>query len=299
MSTTIKLDIFTLKIREKGTKNLYLPLNDVAGFNLIDEISIYLTKNIYLFKIDDKAERTSRIEKKELKDNSLYCRIKIGKFGETSEIVDTLSGSGIFNKERKHSDTIPLFFHIYIENGATEATIHVEKKSTRTLIPELKNILNAVLNNLREDMFTFELKPLKKEVSLKSFLDQKLGTISSVNLTLNSSINSELTENLTINIKTRPRKQFESSFISKIVKSSESSNFKHLKSLLPEEIKNVEIIKSDAILKTDNGGKINVDVTKPIFLSSSISEVTQMDNLDKLGHPSFNYLKEVSNRYMF
>ncbi|MGL1893410.1 MAG: hypothetical protein OCD02_17370 [Spirochaetaceae bacterium] len=298
MATITKFDIYTLKIREKGITNCFLPLNDIAGFSILDEISMYLGKNIYLFKIDENTERTSRIEKNEIIDNSIFCRIKIGKFGETSEIVDTQSGSGIFHKERKHSDTIPLFFHMNIDKTNSEAILHIERRANRTLIPELKNIVSSVLESLREDTFIFELKPQKKQSSLTTFLNNKLGYINSINLTLDSNIDSDVTENLTVNIKTKPRKLFPDSINSKILKCSENGNLKSLNNLLPKTLNNVDIIKAEVILKTENGGKINVDITEPISLSNSLIISTEMDNLDKLGHPSFNYLKEVSLKYM-
>ena len=206
MSILAKIDIYTLKIREKGTGNIFLPLNDIAGFTLIDELHSYVNKNMYLFKINNQLERTSRIDKNEYEDNRLYCRIKVGKFGESSEIVDTVSGSGVFQKEREHSDTIPLFFGIYADPCSDCAILHIQRIKNRTLLPELKKILEIVLNSLRENLFTFELKPLKEKTSIKDFISSKSGSINSISIKLNNSLDSSQLELTEIKIKSKARK---------------------------------------------------------------------------------------------
>lgn len=298
MSITAKLDVFTLKVREKGNRENYLKLNDIAGFNFIDEISNYLGKNIYLFKIDNSAERTSRIEKNELADCSLFCRIKVGKFGESSEIVDTLSGSGIFHKEKEHSDTIPLFFHMKVDSDNSEAVFHIERSGNRTLLPEIRNILSAVLNDLREDKFTYQLRPLKESISLDSFIKNSRGQVSSISLVFDNLLDSELLEPTTLTIKAKSRKEFPQNIVDKIVKTSTSGSMKHLNKLLPENIQDIDIKNAIVELKVPNRSKIKVNITDNINMSHSFSLPTESKDLDKFGHPSYNYLKGISQSSM-
>lgn len=293
MSISAKLDVFTLRIREKGNKNEYLDLDDISGFKLLEEISLYLGKNIYLFKIDKEAQRTSRIEKNELENNSLFCRIKIGKFGESSEIVDTLSGSGIFHKEPEHSDTIPLFFHLKADGK--KALLNIEKYNNISLLPEIRSILKTVLENIRSDKYSFELKPLKTSISISEFVGSGYGVISSVNLTLDDDTENEFIEPITLKIKTKARKDFPENMEKKIIKGSQSSNLKYFKDLLPEPLKNIEITDVSLDLRVKDKGSIKVRYNEDITLTNSYSIPVDSDTLDRLGHPSYSFLKEFSS----
>lgn len=298
MSITAKLDVFTLKIREKGSKENYLNFNDIGGFKIIEEISLYLAKNIYLFKIDKKAERTSRIEKNELSENSLFCRIKIGKFGESSEIVDTLSGSGIFHKEREHSDTIPLFFHMKMQNSGNEAIVHVEKFNNRSLIPEIRNILSTVLENLRENLFIYELKPLKHSITLKDFIRDGHGSINKINLILDINRNNDYLEPIILTIKSKHRKEFPKNILDMIIDSSINRNPALLKELLPQKIQRLSIGDAVIELKSKDRGNIKVHINESINVTNSFSIITPPKSQDKFGHPSYKYLKSFSESKM-
>ncbi len=298
MSITAKLDVFTLKVREKGSKDNYLNFNDIGGFKLINEISLYLAKNIYLFKIDKDAERTSRIEKNELSEESLFCRIKIGKFGESSEIVDTLSGSGIFHKEREHSDTIPLFFHIMVQNSGTEAIIHIEKFNNRSLIPEIRNILSTVLDSLREDLFIYELKPLKHSMTLNDFIRDGQGTINRINLTLDINSESDYLEPTILTIKSKPRKEFPQNTLKMIIDSSLKKDPALLKDLLPKMIQKISVKDAVIELKSKDRGNIKVNIKESINVTNSYSINTPPESQDKFGHPSYKYLKSFSETKM-
>ncbi len=298
MSTTIKLDVFTLKIKEKGNKKGYLPLNDIAGFNLLDELFSYIGKNIYLFKINNKLEKTTRIDKNELIDNALFCRIKVGKFGESSEIVDTLSGSGIFHKESVHSDTIPLFFHIYADPESDSAVIHVQRVNNRTLLTEIREIINAVLKSLREDQFSFELKPLKESITISNFLNDDKGSISCVNIELKSNLDIENLEPTLIKLRVKSRKEFPTTLKKKIIKATESKDFNPLVSLLPTGFSKHDIKNAFIEVKTLDNRKIKVNIADKINLSNSYISQISRDDLDKYGHPSFIKLKDISSNYM-
>lgn len=298
MTTTAKLDVFTLRIREKGNKENYLKLNDIAGFNLIEELSQYLGKNIYLFKIDNQAERTSRIERNDLSDNSLFCRIKVGKFGVSSEIVDTLSGSGIFHKEKEHSDTIPLFFHVHSVKESYEATLHIERSGNRTLLPEIKNILTAVLTNLRDDKFVFEIKPSKKTITIANFINSGQGQLSSISLTLKNIFNNDFLEPTILTTRVKSRKEFPKHIVDMVIEISQSKDLKLLKNLLPKSIKKTEISGAVIELKASNRGKIKVNINRMISLPNSLTLQTAKEDLDKFGHPSYKYLRKMSQKYI-
>lgn len=297
MSITTKLDAFSLKVRKKGNKEKYLRLDDIAGYKLLEELSAYLKKNIYLFKIDKKNERTYRIEKNEHIDNSLYCRIKVGKFGETSELVDTVSGSGVFQKEREHSDTVPLFFHIKEDKSGESATLHVQRNINRTLLPELRGILTTVLESLREDLFIFEIKPLKKSIELKNFINKESGEISSVDISLNTSLNDDL-EPLNITIKSKPRKSFPKDMVENLLKASQTGSLKALEPLLPNQIRELGVKKASITVRSPKSGKIRVAVGDKIHLTNSYTIPVGTGNLDKTGHMKYSYLKEISDKYM-
>jgi len=298
MSITAKLDVFTLKIREKGNKENYLNFNDVGGFNLLNEISFYLGKNIYLFKIDNEAERTSRIEKNELIENSLFCRIKVGKFGESSEIVDTLSGSGIFHKEREHSDTIPLFFHIYVTEKSDMAILHIEKCNNRSLIPEIRNILSTVLEGLREDLFVYELRPLRKTLTLDELIKKSYGSINKISLTIDQNINDDYLEPTVLTIKSKPRKDFSDKIINNLISCSKSKNYNELKSLLPKALNKIDIQNVILGIRLNDKGNITVNLSEPIQITNSYIVSNDSLNIDKFGHPSYKYLKEYSSSLM-
>lgn len=298
MSITTKLDVFTLKIRKKGNKENFLELNDIAGFNLLDEISLHLKKNVYLFKIDEKAERTYRIEKNEYSDGSLYSRIKVGKFGESSEIIDTVSGSGVFQKEREHSDTIPLFFHIKENNDGKSATVHIQRNNNRSLLPELRTILTSVLESLRENLFVFELKPLKKSVELKEYIKKEKGEITSFSVTLDTATDNELLEPLTVSIKSKPRKAFSEEMVKSILNTSSNRDLTQLSQLLPKELRNIEIIGAVAEVKSPKDGKVKVELGNKINLTKSYTITSSSNDADKTGHINYEYLKQVSDKYM-
>ncbi|QEN03482.1 hypothetical protein EW093_01760 [Thiospirochaeta perfilievii] len=298
MSIIAKLDVFTLKIREKGNKENYLNFNDVGGFNLLNEISFYLGKNIYLFKIDNEAERTSRIEKNELIENSLFCRIKVGKFGESSEIVDTLSGSGIFHKEREHSDTIPLFFHIYVTEKSDMAILHIEKCNNRSLIPEIRNILSTVLEGLREDLFIYELRPLRKTLTLDELIKKSYGSINKISLTIDQNINDDYLEPTVLTIKSKPRKDFSDKIINNLISCSKSKNYNELKSLLPKALNKIDIQNVILGIRLNDKGNITVNLSEPIQITNSYIVSNDSLNIDKFGHPSYKYLKEYSSSLM-
>lgn len=295
MAIISKFEQFTLRIREKGNKNDYLSLNDIAGFNLLDEISIYIKKNIYLFKIDEQAERTYRIEKNESTNDSLYCRIKVGKFGESSELVDTLSGSGVFHKERVHSDTIPLFFHLKADTNNDTAYLNIQRSQNRSLLPEIRTILDTVLAGLREDKFIPEIKPLKKSVSLDNFINSRKGEITSLNITTDIALDFDELEPATITIKSKGRKTFPGSLVTGILKTSKSKNYKYLRDILPQEIKNIDIIKASAEVKSAETGKIKVDLGNNISISNTYIIPSDKDRIDKSGHPTYKSLKDFSD----
>lgn len=296
MSITTKLDVFTLKIREKGNKDNFLNLDDIAGFNLIDEISQYIGKNIYLFKIDNTNERTSRIERNDLNGDSLFCRIKIGKFGESSEIVDTLSGSGVFHKEKEHSDTIPLFFHMYVKENSNVAIFHIQRIGNKTLLPEIRNILSNVLTSLREDKFIFELRPLKEIISLSDFLKNSRGELTSINITLEDKNEDDLLQPPVIILKPKNRKQFPEKMQQKVIETTLNGQMNALKELLPKNIRNIRISSVEVELKMTNNGKIKVNLLNSISLTNTLILPIKNSDMDKTGHPSFNYLKDISNK---
>lgn len=298
MAITTKLDVFSLKIRKKGNRDEYLNLNDVAGFNLLSELSLHLQKNIYLFKIDEKAERTYRIEKNEYLDNSLYCRIKVGKFGEISEIIDTVSGSGVFQKEREHSDTIPLFFHIKEDSSGTSATIHIQRTNSRTLLPEIRSILTTVVEGLRENLFIVEIKPLKKSMNLSDFIKSESGEICSVNLTLNSNLDIEDLEPLNVIVKSKVRKSFPENIVKKILEASKNGNVHSLETLLPIEVRPLGLKSASIEVRSPRCGKTKVKLGDNINLPNTFQIESSQKDIDKSGNLNYDFLKGVSNKFM-
>lgn len=294
MSMISKLDVFKLNIREKGNRDEFTKFNDIAGFNLLDEVYKYLGKNIYLFKIDNETERTSRIEKNELDGNDLYCRIKIGKFGETSEIVDTLSGSGVFKKEKEHSDTIPLFFHMHINSDFSKCIVNIQRVGNRTLMPEIKNILNRVLMDLRDDRFIYELKPLRENITITNFIKKKRGQLSAINIILKDSIENDYMDRSILTLKAKYRKSFPKEIIEKVSQCAKTKDLQILKTLMPQQLENLELSSALLEFKLNDRPKIKVDIFSDISLQNSIKLSNKTDNTDKSGHMSFNYLKNVS-----
>lgn len=289
-----KLEIFTLQIREKGNRENYLDLSDIAGFNLIDELHEHIQKNIYLFKIDKEAERTYRIDKNDYKEGSIYCRIKVGKFGETSEIIDTLSGSGVFQKEREHSDTIPLFFQIKVKNKNT-AYLIAQRTNNRTILPEVKFIITALLDSLRENTFAVDIKPLKEKLSIKKILKEEKAEVSKVTFTMDSNLGYETLDSINIVIKSKPRKPFPQEMLSNIVKSTESGDISTLESSLPKDIKNLKLKEAAVELKSEKFGNLKYLIGDKLYTNCSFSIPTDKEFLDKTGHPAFIKLKEFSN----
>lgn len=294
MSIKTKLELFTLQIREKGNRDNYLELHDIAGFNLMDEFHNYLQKNIYLFKIDKETERTYRIDKNEYVDDSIFCRIKVGKFGETSEIIDTLSGSGVFHKEREHSDTIPLYFHIKESKEKNKAFIFIQRTNNRTLLPEIKNILLSLLNGLREDTFTFDIKPHGKNLSIKTFLKNEEGEVAKIILNIDNNLGYESLDKIKITLKPKTRKPIPTELINGVVKSTENKNIDNLSNVLPKELKMLNISGAEIELKSNKYGKLKYNIGEKLFLNSSFTIPTDKEFLDKSGHPAFNKLKEFS-----
>lgn len=294
MSIKTKLEIFTLRIREKGNRDNYLPLNDIAGFNLLEEINSYIQKNIYLFKIDNDAERTYRIDKNEMDGDSIYSRIKVGKFGETSEIVDTLSGSGVFHKEREHSDTIPLYFHI--KGSENKAHIALQRTNNRTLLPEIKSILTTVLNDLREDYFSFDIKPLQEKLKIKSFL--KNGEVSKIELSAENNLGYEDLDDLKITIKSKPRKPIPQEIIDSIIVSTEKRNLDAIKSITSNKLNNLNITGANIEVRSKDLGSIKYSVGDDIYLNTTHQIPTTKEFLDKTGHPAFPKLKEFSSKIL-
>lgn len=292
MSIKTKLEIFTLRIREKGNRDNYLPLNDIAGFNLLDEINNYIQKNIYLFKIDNDAERTYRIDKNELDKDSIYSRIKVGKFGETSEIVDTLSGSGVFHKEREHSDTIPLFFHI--KAAEKKAYIAIQRTNNRTPLPEIRSILSSVLNDLREDFFSFDIKPLQEKLKIKNFL--KNGEVSKIELLALNNLGYEDLDDLKIIIKSKPRKPIPQEIIDSIITSTEKRSLEAIESITSGNLNNLNITGANIEVRSKDLGTIRYSVGEDIYLNTSHQIPTTKEYLDKTGHPAFQKLKEFSSK---
>lgn len=295
MSIKTKLELFTLQIREKGNRDNYLELHDIAGFNLMDELHNYLQKNIYLFKIDNEAERTYRIDKNEHTNNSIYCRIKVGKFGETSEIIDTLSGSGVFHKEREHSDTIPLYFHIKESDKGDKAFIIIQRTNNRTLLPEIKNILSSLLNDLREDTFTFDIKPHGKNLSIKTFLNKKEGEIAKIVLDINNNLGYDNLDTMKLIIKSKARKPIPEELISGVINSTESRSIDNLINVLSTDIKKLNVKGAAIELKSNKYGKLKYNIGEKLFLNSTFTIPTDKEFLDKSGHPAFNKLKDFSS----
>jgi len=294
MSNTAKLDVFKLQIREKGNKE-YVNLNDISGFKFINELSNYLGKNIYLIKIDNETERTTRIEKNELEENSLYSRIKIGRFGSVSEIVDTLSGSGVFNKEREHSDSIPLFFHLATSNDGFTCYINVEKNSSISLIPEIRSIINTVIENIRTDKYIFELKQFTEKYELKEYLLEDSKKITKIDITVEIDSNSDI-ENI-ITLKPKNRKSFSKDIYTMLITAKEKGDLSIVKKILPANFNNLKI--SNVCIEVKNGNnKSSFNILKTINTSVGYSFNVQKENLDKLGYPSFKFIKSQSNYFM-
>ncbi|MBN2617334.1 MAG: hypothetical protein JXR64_03355 [Spirochaetales bacterium] len=296
MSFTAKLEIYNLQIREKGDKNKFVNLKDVSGFNFIEEVNRYLTKNVYLFKIDNENERTSRIEKIENVGDELYCRIKVGRFGQSSEIVDTQSGSGIFHKEREHSDTIPLFFSIKITKDNFIATLEVERVGSYTLLPNVRNILNFVLNDIRNDKYVIEIRPLKQAYKIEDFISKKLGKIQSVNLILKDSLDSELMEPIVIKLKSKYRKDLPENLKDLVFKSSKDLSYTRFKEFLPKNLKEIEIQNVLLDIKINDKGSLKLNINDEISISSNKSKIMNKTELDKFGHPGFNSMIEFSKK---
>lgn len=291
MSVKAKLEVFDLKIREKGNKKEYLNWNDVAGFNLLNEISLYLNKNIYLFKIDREAERTSRIEKNELLDNKLFCRIKVGKFGESSELVDTVSGSGVFHKEPEHSDTIPLFFSIITNENGDTTTLIIERSGNRTLLPFIRPMLTIVLNSLREDLFTYRIIARKENTSLKKILTESPNALKSVEMTISDKNSDDIMEAPKMVLKPKNRKTFPDKVISSLVSENRKKTVNSLKGLLPVILKQSEIDDIKLVLRMADGQKTKIDLGSSLELSNRLLLDTTEKDLDKFGHPSYKFLK--------
>lgn len=297
MSIITKFEQFTLRVREKGNKNEYLNMNDIAGFNLLDELSIYIKKNVYLFKIDEEAERTYRIEKNEYKDNSLYCRIKVGKFGESSELIDTLSGSGVFHKERVHSDTIPLFFHLKADPKSSTAILNIQRINNRTLLPEIRTIIESVLENLRKDQFVYEIKPLKKNTTLNDFIKNNNGQINSLQLHLDTNSGFENLEPISLTFKSKSRKPFPEEIKKLLLKTKGSKGLENLKNIIPETFGSFNITGATAEVKSPITGKMKIEIGQNIDLPNSFNINYSKDQSDKNGHPTYESLKLLSNSY--
>ena len=98
-----------------------------------------------------------------------------------------------------------------------------------------------------------------------------------------------------LSIKSRARNSFPNNIVKEIIKSSESGELNSLLKLFPKQLKGMNVHSGFIGIKRSNGSKIKIKIGSTINLSSSNPIIVTSKNIDKSGHPSYQFLKEFSS----
>lgn len=309
MAAKIKLEAYELKVRKKGDKQSYQTLNEIITLSLMDEIHNYLMKNIYLFKNNREQESTYNIVKVDREGDDLFCKIKVGKYGESSELVDTTSGSGVFLKERIHSDTIPLFFHLRIKKNSKKGRLLIQKYSNKTALPIIKMLFNRILLEMASDEYVMEISPEYKTNIIEKALTDKEGFITALRFETETGLealsnkaldgNENEMERVEIVVKTKTRAHFNDQVKKDVLQCLK--NRKDLQTLceyLPSYMKGITVNSVLIDIKSPLLKRKRVPLDTRYILPVSYSLSSRDELLDEQGHPVYSKIQDFSIKCM-
>lgn len=120
---------------------------------------------------DTIAERVAQLQRVEVKKRVIQGRIQVGDYGQACPVVDTGSGSTVFNKTTKHADLLPFFFRIEIPEQRDEALFIIEKSRKTSPKTAFTKLVRSKFNEVFED-YTLSIQPVMPEAVFKEYLNK-------------------------------------------------------------------------------------------------------------------------------
>lgn len=171
MANDVKLEVYTLKVRNKGNKKAHLPLENFSGKNdFLGFFQEYINSFDHQLEINDSQKKSLKLDSESLSFNSgnrtISGIIESGDYGFASTGYNIETGKVSYERSVDDTEIKPFYFLLYMPKGKGIGYVLLQRLGVYGIHSIFKNHLNGFFESrfadLKLDLDQFVSKELAR-----------------------------------------------------------------------------------------------------------------------------------------
>lgn len=154
--SSIRLDFFTIRLREKGVKDVYVDFDSVFENAPFGDFFQKFAKTFEKQEVNFKTKKTFKFQGQSLKVASekkmISGIIKSGEFGKTSEVEDVVTGEPKPPIGKNDSIISPFYFLVYFPANLSTGVVVLQRIGQQGMTADFKNYFKDFARNELDGM---------------------------------------------------------------------------------------------------------------------------------------------------
>ena len=175
MANEVKLEIYTLRIRESRSKE-YLPLDNFFGeIDFLSFFQNYISSFDHQLEINENQKRSLKLDSDRLsilsEQRMISGIIESGDYGYESKIVNTLSGEEKYKRKVDDTEIKPFYFLIYLPKNDNKGFVILQRLGIYGIHSVFRNHLTDFFKSKYNDL-QLDFNPFVSSNLAKSFIEK-------------------------------------------------------------------------------------------------------------------------------
>jgi hypothetical protein len=172
MANEVKLEVYTIRVRESRTKDKFLPIDSFFdGTDFLKFFQDYISSFDHQLEINDTQKRSLKLDSSKLSlmttDRIISGIIESGDYGYESTIYDTGSGEERYKRQVEDTEIKPFYFLLYLPRDENKGFVILQRFGIYGIHSIFRNHLDSFFktkySNLQLDFNPFVSQQLARK----------------------------------------------------------------------------------------------------------------------------------------